>query len=177
MESYFKLKVADGEGAIPPREHYHPDYEVYYLTEGRCRYFIHDKTYAVAAGDVVVIPPGRIHKVMYETPQHSRVLFNCTAEFVPPSVVPFVQQLAYCQGHWRTVSKTSGGRVLSGYLFGRYHPLLCYAAVFADRKSFFSQQTPSCIQPHCGAGHYLHSQSLYEVHGPDRYRPALRGEP
>lgn len=125
MESYFKLKVADGEGAIPPREHYHPDYEVYYLTEGRCRYFIHDKTYAVAAGDVVVIPPGRIHKVMYETPQHSRVLFNCTAEFVPLSVIPFVQQLAYFPNNPDT-AKAIGG------LYQRLREAVFYPDTFSE---------------------------------------------
>lgn len=95
MDSYFRFKIADRERAIPPREQYHPDYEVYYLTEGQCRYFIHDKTYALSAGDIVVIPPERFHKVMYETSVHSRMLFNCTADFVPPSVIPVLEQVAY----------------------------------------------------------------------------------
>lgn len=95
MEHYFNFKVADGEKAIPPREHYHPDYEVYCLTEGRCRYFIHDKTYALTAGDMVMIPPGRIHKVMYETPRHSRLLFNCTEDYIPPSVIPVLGRIIH----------------------------------------------------------------------------------
>ena len=95
MERYFQFKIADGEKAIPPREHYHPDYEIYCLTEGRCRYFIHDKTYALTAGDIVMIPPGRIHKGMYETPQHSRLLFNCTEDYIPPSVIPLMEQIVH----------------------------------------------------------------------------------
>lgn len=95
MNGYFKLQVADRERAYPPRVHYHGDYEVYYLTEGRCRYFIHDKTYSMSAGDIVMIPPGQIHKVMYETPVHSRILFNCTQEYLPSSVIPFLAQIAH----------------------------------------------------------------------------------
>lgn len=95
MDSFFKLQVAERERAYPPRIHYHGDYEIYYLTEGRCRYFIHNKTYAMTAGDIVMIPPGQIHKVMYETPVHSRILFNCTRDYIPTSVIPFLAQIAH----------------------------------------------------------------------------------
>lgn len=107
MNGYFKLQVADREKAYPPRVHYHSDYEVYYLTEGRCRYFIHDKTYAMTAGDIVIIPPGQIHKVMYETPAHSRILFNCTEEYIPPSVIPFLEQIAHFPDNPDTVKTIS----------------------------------------------------------------------
>jgi AraC-like DNA-binding protein len=95
MNTYFDFAVAEKVIAYPPHTHYHPDYEVYYLMEGRCRYFIHDKTYTMMPGDLVMIPPGVIHKVIYETPSHSRMLFNCTADYLHPSVLPFVTQLAY----------------------------------------------------------------------------------
>ena len=95
MKPYFEFALAEKVIAYPPQTHYHPDYEVYYLTEGRCRYFIHDKTYSMTPGDLVVIPPGAIHKVIYETPIHSRMLFNCTADYLPASVLPFMEQLAH----------------------------------------------------------------------------------
>ncbi len=95
MDSYFQFQIADKEPAYSPRIHYHPDYEVYYLTEGKCRYFIHDKTYSMTAGDLVVIPPGSIHKVIYETPSHSRILFNCTADYLPPSVLPYLGKITH----------------------------------------------------------------------------------
>ena len=95
LSSYFELQIAQRESAHPPRVHYHPDYEVYYLTEGRCRYFIHDTTYSMTAGDLVVIPPGTIHKVIYETPIHSRILFNCTQDFIPPSVLKAINKITY----------------------------------------------------------------------------------
>ena len=95
MSSYLTFQVAEGEVAYPPRVHYHPDYEVYYLTDGVCRYFIHNKTYRLTAGDIVVIPPGLIHKVIYESPSHSRMLFNCTADFVPASVRKVEDRITY----------------------------------------------------------------------------------
>jgi len=95
LDSYLTFCVADNETAYPPRVHYHPDYEVYYLTDGVCRYFIHNKTYRLTAGDIVVIPPGLIHKVIYESESHSRMLFNCTADYIPPSVLKVIDRLVY----------------------------------------------------------------------------------
>ena len=41
-------------------------FSIYFLTDGSCRYFIDNKTYSLSCGDFVVIPPGIIHKVIYE---------------------------------------------------------------------------------------------------------------
>ena len=105
LSSYFELQIAQREHAHPPRVHYHPDYEVYCLTEGKCRYFIHDKTYSMIAGDLVVIPPGIIHKVIYETPIHSRILFNCTRDYIPPSVLQALESITYYPGHGDTAKQ------------------------------------------------------------------------
>ena len=43
----------------------------------------------------MVIPPGLIHKVIYESDSHSRMLFNCTADFVPPSVQNVIHRMTY----------------------------------------------------------------------------------
>lgn len=95
MNSYFSFLVAEKEPAHTPTVHYHGDFEIYYLTEGRCRYFIDNKTYSMVPGDVVVIPPGIIHKVIYETPIHSRMLFNCTQDYLPASVLPFLEKIIH----------------------------------------------------------------------------------
>ena len=93
--AYFHFEVADNEPALSPRVHYHPNFEVYYLCNGSCRYFIESKTYTLSAGDIVVIPPGAIHKVIYESNTHSRLLFNCSADYIPASVFKYVDTLAY----------------------------------------------------------------------------------
>jgi len=95
MESYFRYWIAEKSNAHPPKTHYHPDFEVYYLTDGCCRYFIGSKTYRLNAGDLVVIPPGVIHKVIYESKTHSRLLFNCTTDYIPNSVMNMIDKITY----------------------------------------------------------------------------------
>lgn len=85
MKTYYRFQAAEDASAFPPKNHYHGDYEVYCLTGGRCRYFIGTKTYSMHPGDTVLIPPGVIHKVIYETSTHSRSLINCTLDYIPPS--------------------------------------------------------------------------------------------
>lgn len=80
----FQSAVDTAEGKSD--NHYHNNYEIYYLTQGQCRYFIDKHSYLISAGDVAVIPPGVIHKTVYETPTHSRKLINCGAWFIPATV-------------------------------------------------------------------------------------------
>ncbi len=95
MENGFSFHIAENHPAYMPQTHYHSEYEVYYLTDGRCRYFIHDKTYSLATGDLVVIPPGIIHKVIYETQTHSRLWLLCPEDYVPSSVLPVLDRIAH----------------------------------------------------------------------------------
>lgn len=73
-------------------EHYHGIYEIYYLKSGRCNYFIDDTLYEVHAGDIVFIPNGVIHNTNYSEP-HTRRLINCSADYIPPSLVSKVDSL------------------------------------------------------------------------------------
>lgn len=98
MTSHFLFSAVDNGEAIPPRTHYHGDYEVYYLVEGRCRYFIGNKTYPMNPGDAVLIPPGVIHKVLYDTPTHTRLLFNCTEDYFPPSARKRLEGITWFSG-------------------------------------------------------------------------------
>ena len=80
----FQTAVDTAEGKSD--NHYHNNYEIYYLTQGRCRYFIDKHSYLISAGDIALIPPGVIHKTGYETPTHSRKLINCGEWYIPESV-------------------------------------------------------------------------------------------
>ena len=44
--------------------HWHSKYELYYLYAGERIYFIHDKTYHIKKGSLVLIPPNVIHATM-----------------------------------------------------------------------------------------------------------------
>lgn len=98
MENYLQFSAVESMEAIPPRTHYHRDYEVYYLTEGRCRYFIDNKTYPMNPGDMVLIPPGVIHKVLYDTQTHSRLLINCTEDYIPASARKRLEGISWFPG-------------------------------------------------------------------------------
>ena len=94
-ESRIMFEAIDGHAAPKPAAHYHQEYEIYFLTDGSCRYFIDKKTYALSCGDFVVIPPGIIHKVIYEVPAYGRLLIHCSEVYIPPSVLAHIDALVY----------------------------------------------------------------------------------
>lgn len=73
-------RVAETGASWP---HYHSLYEVYFLEEGNCTYIIDDKVYNVQSGDIVIIPDGIIHHTKYDDIKHSRILINCTCDYIP----------------------------------------------------------------------------------------------
>lgn len=66
--------------------HYHSLYEIYFLEEGNCTYTIDNKVYNVKSGDIVIIPDGKIHHTKYDNLKHSRILINCSYEYIPDFV-------------------------------------------------------------------------------------------
>ena len=76
--------------------HYHNSFEIYYLKEGVCNYFIDNRSYDLQSGDIVLIPEGVIHKTNYDkTEPHTRFLINCTASYVPREVLPIIPSMMY----------------------------------------------------------------------------------
>lgn len=65
------------------KQHYHESYELYFLEEGKCKYFIKNKTYEVSQGDLVIVPSGVIHRSLYGVDFHKRLLINCNKRFIP----------------------------------------------------------------------------------------------
>lgn len=76
-------RVAETGASWP---HYHGLYEIYFLLEGNCIYFIDNKVYAVQSGDIVIVPDGIIHHTKYDDINHSRILINCASRYIPASV-------------------------------------------------------------------------------------------
>ena len=75
--------------------HYHGLYEIYFLLEGKCTYFIDNKVYNIESGDIVIIPDGIIHHTRYENIQHSRVLINCNERYIPSFFISDFTQESY----------------------------------------------------------------------------------
>ena len=75
--------------------HYHNLFELYFLSEGSCSYFIDNKSYDIKAGDIVLIPEGIIHKTKYDMGNHSRKLMNFSRHYIPKSVIPSLSNMIY----------------------------------------------------------------------------------
>ena len=72
---YYFDKQENIRGSVAT-QHYHNSYELYYMKNGKCSYFIHDRSYDVVSGDVILIPTGIIHRTNYGNKPHSRLLIN-----------------------------------------------------------------------------------------------------
>lgn len=46
--------------------HFHDYYEMYYMWEGECRFFLHDTIYNLEKGDILLIAPGDYHSSTYD---------------------------------------------------------------------------------------------------------------
>jgi len=76
------------------RHHYHNYFELYFLCEGSCSYFIDNKSYEIKSGDLVLIPEGVIHRTKYNG-VHTRKLINFSRHYIPKSVIPSLPTLTY----------------------------------------------------------------------------------
>jgi AraC-like DNA-binding protein len=66
-----------------PTEHFHAQYEIYYLLSGERYYFIRDRTYHIRSGDLVLINTQELHKTSEgERPEHERVVIYFLETFL-----------------------------------------------------------------------------------------------
>lgn len=94
IENYYFSKAIDRKYS-ESTQHYHPHYEIYYMKEGKCRYFIDERSYDVEQGDIVFIPKGIIHRANYLGQSHSRLLINFTDEYLPDLVREHLDESRY----------------------------------------------------------------------------------
>lgn len=87
-----------------PSMHYHDSYELYYLEAGSREYFVEDKLFSVAAGEFVLIPPGKLHRTGGEYGLRTLVIF--TREFLERAYTPeAMEQILQCFGHVKLVPR------------------------------------------------------------------------
>ena len=86
-------------------QHYHNSLELYYMKSGKCSYFIHDRTFEVVSGDIILIPAGAIHRTNYGAKPHSRLLINFREDFISRPILEEALALGclYCN---RNISNT-----------------------------------------------------------------------
>ena len=93
----------DGTYRIEP--HCHNLFEIYFMTEGQCRYFIDGNTYQLSPGDLVLIPEGVIHNSEYSDSIHSRLLINCSSDIIPEEIINELPSLLYLYRNPKTVGQ------------------------------------------------------------------------
>lgn len=102
------IHVSSSCGRMPAM-HYHDSYELYYLTMGSREYFIEDKLFSVAAGDFVLIQPGKLHRTGGE--YGTRILINFTEEFLSRYFSAGLrQELLGCFDHMKLVPEGEQGQ-------------------------------------------------------------------
>lgn len=85
-----------------PSMHYHDSYELYYLEAGSREYFVEDRLFSVAAGEFVLIPPGKLHRTGGEYGLRTLVIF--TRRFLERSYTKeTVERILTCFTHVKLV--------------------------------------------------------------------------
>lgn len=85
-------------------EHYHSAFELYYMKDGNCNYFIEDHSYDVASGDIILIPAGTIHRTNYDENPHSRHLINFADGFISSDILNATQELGHIYSNKKILS-------------------------------------------------------------------------
>lgn len=86
IPDYYYSKVVDVVGH-ESTHHVHDAFEIYYMKEGSCTYYIGDGTYKVMQGDVILIPGNTSHRTTYGGVVHTRLLVNCSDAYIPEPVL------------------------------------------------------------------------------------------
>ena len=99
--SEYFISQKSGGGKMPAM-HYHDSYELYYLSQGSREYFIEDKLFHVAAGDFVLISPGKMHRTGGD--YGTRILVNFTDRFLARHYsTGMMENLLQCFAHMKLV--------------------------------------------------------------------------
>ena len=71
--------------------HFHPYYEMYFMEEGSCKFFVKENVYSLNTGDFLLIPPGELHLASYDQEGfHDRYTVYFDLEMFPPSLFPYL---------------------------------------------------------------------------------------
>ena len=94
VPNYYYSKVVDIVDHESTR-HSHHAFEIYYMKEGVCNYMIDNHSYKVMPGDVILIPADKLHRTNYGGVAHTRLLINCSYEYLPASVTERLPSISH----------------------------------------------------------------------------------
>ncbi|MBP3609427.1 MAG: helix-turn-helix transcriptional regulator [Lachnospiraceae bacterium] len=104
IQDYYYSKVVDIVDHESTR-HDHEEFEIYYMKEGSCNYMIDDHTCRVVTGDVILIPGNTSHRTNYGGVPHTRLLVNCSYEYIPASVADRIPTVGYHYRNHKVISR------------------------------------------------------------------------
>ena len=67
LDRIFIKKGKRGDFSPTQSDHYHNNYEIFYLHSGKCRFLLKDTVYQLEKGDLVFICPGDLHHAVYSS--------------------------------------------------------------------------------------------------------------
>lgn len=69
MNNYFKISHNKEKHSEPVPFHSHDFYEIYFFVDGNVKYYIEDESYDLTRGDILIIPPGKLHRAVVRKDQ------------------------------------------------------------------------------------------------------------
>lgn len=86
MDSLFEVEQIRRTGNFNmDTDHFHDFYEIYYLLSGERHYYIHNRIYALQAGDLVFINKNELHRTTSRNRSpHERILISFDGQFLRP---------------------------------------------------------------------------------------------
>lgn len=126
-----------------PQMHAHDYYELYYLEAGSREYFVEDTIFSVAAGDFVLIAPGKLHRTGGEYGMRTLVCFK--ASFLLRTFSPgAVEKLTACFDRLKITPSAERREMLAGQLalLGQEQD----DSAFAVRLGYLLLELGSCAQ-------------------------------
>ena len=85
-------------------QHNHEGFEVYYMKEGKCHYFIDDVSYDIVSGDVVLIPEGTLHGTSYGSKPCTRLLINFNSSIISQKILNSIKGVGHLYRNPSTVT-------------------------------------------------------------------------
>lgn len=76
-------------------QHHHDGFEIYYMKDGKCHYFIDDISYDIVSGDIILIPEGTLHATSYGSKPCTRLLINFPSSIISPDILKAIKGLGH----------------------------------------------------------------------------------
>lgn len=87
LKNIYVDRIRRSAGFVMPEDHFHPYFELYYVREGKCCFFLNDTLYSLNAGDFMLIAPGDLHHTLYlQDEECERVTVYFNKEHILPAL-------------------------------------------------------------------------------------------